>query len=325
MKSVFPYATLLGDITCDVVSVTVDGRPLPYRHVSSSEHVVALHQSGRAQWEEAVLDLRAVLPEDELRDGPWQDVTCLAVLTEKATNSRSTARLRRAADGSMTGSITLSRASHIRRATLSLLVVATVEGVPGRLVGSLEDDWYVDLEEATPVRQREIETVEVDFRDGPHEWLRPYKESAWIVETSGDIPRVYLNTSAVEGLVQILHGSGGGPAECAVRDMAASQIAQDVWTAMFHTAAGNLDTDEDGTPVMPTGWREAVLRAMLPHVFPGQQLTDALYEINERRTKGFGWSELQTGIQYAAGRRAQITRKLTHAVRAVDRAERSTV
>ncbi|MGW3266568.1 hypothetical protein [Streptomyces sp. NPDC001056] len=325
MKSVFPYPTLLGDVTCDVVSVAVDGKPLPYRHVSASERVVALHQSGRAQWEEAVLELRASLPEDELRDGPWQDVVCLAALTEKATNARSTTRLRRAADGTVTGSITLSRTSHLRRATLSLLVVATVEGVPGRLVGSLEDDWYIDLAEATPVRQREIETVEVDFRDGPHEWLRPYKESAWIVETSGDIPRVYLNTSAVEGLVEILHGSGGSPAEHAVRDMAASQIAQDVWTAMFHTAAGNLDADEDGTPVMPTGWREAVLRTMLPHVLPGRQFTDALYEINERRTKGFGWSELQTGIQYAAGRRAQIAKKLTRAVRAVNGAERNTV
>ncbi|WP_153814214.1 hypothetical protein [Streptomyces sp. SUK 48] len=325
MKAVFPYPTLLGDVTCDVVSVMVDGKPLPYRHISASERVVALHQSGRAQWEEAVLELRAALPEDELRSGPWQDVICLAVLTEKATNARSTTRLRRAADGSMAGTITLPRTFHIRRATLSVLVAATVEGVPGRLVGSLEDDWYVDLSEATPVRQREIETVEVDFRDGPHEWLRPYKDSAWIVDTSADIPTVYLNTTAVEGLVQILHGSGGSTAEHAVRDMAASQIAQDVWTAMFHTAASNLDADEDGTPVMPTGWREAVLRVMLPHVFPGRQLTDALYEINERRTKGFGWSELQTGIQYAAGRRAQIAKKLTRAVRAVDHAERSTV
>ena len=323
MKPVFPYPTLLGDVECDVVAVSVDGKPLPYTNVSVAERVVALHQSGRARWDEAVLELRATVPAKELAGGPWQDVTCLATLTEKATNARTTARLTPAADGEHTGSITLSRALHLRRATLSLLVVASVHGVPGRLVGAIEQDWYVDLEEATPVRQREIEIMEIDFREGPYEWLRPYKESPWIVETSGDVPIVYLNTSAVEGLMELLGSRGGNPTEKVVREMTASQIAQDAWTAMFHTAVSDLDSDEDGTPVMPTGWRESVLRQMLPDVLPGRQLTDALFEISERRTKGFGWSELQTGIQYAAGRRAQISKKLTTAVRSVDRAERT--
>ncbi|MGV9626358.1 hypothetical protein [Streptomyces sp. NPDC003487] len=324
MKPVFPYPTLLGDVLCEVVSVSVDGKPLPYSKVSATERVVALHQTGRTAWEEAVLDLKATLPEDELAEGPWQDVTCLAVLTEKATNTRTVTRLHPSRDGSRTGSITLSRPCHLRRATLTVLVVATVDGVEGRLVGSPEENWYVDLQEATPVRQREIEIVEVDFRDGPHEWLRPFKEAPWIVETAGDMPTVYLNTTAVEGLMEVLGSRGGSPAERMLREVTASQIAQDAWTAMFHTAAADLDTDEDGTPVMPTGWRESVLRTMLPDVLPGRQLTDALFEIRERRTKGFGWSELQTGIQYAAGRRAQIGKKLTHAVRTVDRAERST-
>ena len=323
MKPVFPYPTLLGDIECDVVSVRVDGKPLPYTKISAMERVVALHQSGRAGWEEAVLELRAKLPEEELSDGPWNDVICLAALTEKATNSRTTARLTRAPDGTRIGSIRLSRAFHLRRATLSLHAVATVDGVPGRLLGSAEQDWYIDLQEATPIRQREIEIVEFDFRDERHEWLHPYKDSPWIVETSGDMPIVYLNTTAVEGLLEVLNGRGGSTTERVVREMTAAQVALDAWTAMFQTAVNDLDMDEDGTPVMPSGWRESVLRTMLPDVLPGRQLTDALYEINERRTKGFGWAELQTGIQYAAGRRAQISKKLTNAVRVVDRAERS--
>ncbi|MEZ7003203.1 hypothetical protein [Streptomyces sp. AD55] len=324
MKPVFPYPTLVGDVVCDVVSVSVDGKPLPYTKVSPAERVVALHETGRADWQEAVLGLRARLPDDELREGPWEDVVCLAVLTEKATNARTTARLRREADGSHTGSIVLAHACHLRRATLSLAIVATVDGVPGRLVATDERDWYVDLRESSPVRQRDIEIVQADFRDGPQEWLRPYKDSPWIVETSGDMPVVYLNTAAVEGLMEVLSGRGGSPAERTLREMTASHIAHDAWTAMFHTAVNDLDVDEDGTPVMPTGWRESVLRAMLPDVLPGRQPTDALYEIDERRAKGFGWSELQTGIQYAAGRRARVARKLTTAVRAVDGAERIT-
>ncbi|WP_181773447.1 hypothetical protein [Amycolatopsis pittospori] len=319
MKAAFPYPTLFGDVSLDVTAVSVDGTALPYSHVSKIEQTVALHQTGREKWEIATLHLAAKLPEDELSEGPWVDPVCLAVLTEKATNARSTTRLTRARDGSWHGSIDLARARHLNRASLALTVVAGLDDVTGRFIGTSEKPWFVDLKVSTPVRQRDIEIVEIDFREGPYEWLRPFKESPWIIETSGDIPTVYLNTGAVEGLVDALHGAGGGADEKMLRELTASQIAQDAWTAMFHTAISDLDIDEDGTPQMPAGWREAVVRMMLPDVLPGRQLTDALYDINERRTKGFGWSELQTSVQHAAGRRSQITKKLTNAVRSVQR------
>ncbi|MEU8619264.1 hypothetical protein [Streptomyces sp. NPDC048623] len=324
MKPVYPYTTLFGDIDLDVVAITVDGTaPLPYSHVSKPERTVALHQSGRESWEYCTLRLQATLPEAELADGAWTDPVCLAALTEKATNARTTARLRRSADGVWSGTIDLHRSRHLNRAVLGLTVAATVDGVAGRVIGTTEQDWYLDLKGARPVRQREIEIVEEDFREGALEWLRPYKDSPWIVETTGEVPTVFLNTASVDGLVDLLGGNGGNTAEKLLREMTASRIAQDAWTAMFHTAVADLDVDEDGTPVMPTGWREAVLRMMLPDVLPGRPLTDALYDIEERRTKGFGWSELQTDIQYAAGKRSRIARKLTEAVRAVDRADRS--
>ncbi|WP_327376139.1 hypothetical protein OG393_20640 [Streptomyces sp. NBC_01216] len=324
MKSVYPYPTLFGDISLDVLAIAVDGTsPLPYAHVSRPERTVALHQSGRESWEYCTLRLQASLPAAELADGAWTDLVCLAHLTEKATNARSTAVLRRSPEGGVwSGSIDLFRDRHLNRAVLGLTVVATVGGVEGRVIGTTEQDWYLDLKAVTPVRQREIEIVEVDFHGGAEAWLRPYKDAPWIVETTGDVPTVYLNTGSAEGLIALLGGSGGGPAEKLLREMVSSQIAQDAWTAMFHTAVGDLDVDEDGTPVMPTGWRETVLRMMLPDVLPGRQLTDALYDIEERRAKGFGWSELQTTVQYAAGRRSRIAKKLTNAVRVVDRADR---
>ncbi|WP_410601806.1 hypothetical protein [Amycolatopsis sp. lyj-90] len=323
MRAAFPYPTLFGDVSLDVTAVSVDGAELPYSHVSKVEQTVALHRTGREEWEVATLHLAAKIPDEELAEGPWVDPVCLAVLTEKATNARSTTCLTRSRDGSWRGSIELAHARHLNRASLGLTVVATLGEMAGRFIGATEKDWFVDLKVTTPVRQRDIEIVEVDFREGPHEWLHPFKESPWIVETTGDIPTVYLNTSAVEGLIDALHGTGGSPEEKMLREMTASQVAQDAWTAMFHTAISDLDLDEDGTPQMPVGWREAVVRMMLPDVLPGRQLTDALFDINERRTKGFGWSELQTSVQYAAGRRSQITKKLTNAVRSVHRSDRS--
>ncbi|NUT19450.1 MAG: hypothetical protein HOV77_09700 [Hamadaea sp.] len=317
MKPVFPYQTLFGDIDLEVASVSVDNASLPYAQISNPERTVALHRSGREKWELARLRLKATLPEAELVAGPWSNVVVMAVISEKATNSRITAKLTPTSDGSWRGEIDLIRDRHLNRAVLGLTVVGTINGVSGRIIGTTDRDWYIDIAASTPTRQRELEIVEVDFREGPLEWLRTYKESPWIVETVGQTPTVYLNTTAVEGLVEALHGTGGTAAEKMYRELASSQIAQDAWTAMFHAAVSDLDVDGDGTPIMPSGWRESVLRTMLPDVLPNRQLTDALYEINNRRTEGYGWSELQTSVQYAAGRRSQIAKRLTNAVRSI--------
>ncbi|GAB2574078.1 hypothetical protein GCM10027168_03880 [Streptomyces capparidis] len=321
MKPAFPYPTLFGDIALEVMAVTVDGAELPYSNISKSERTVALHRAGREKWDMATLRLKATLPEREIAEGPWSDLACLAVLSEKATNARVTARLAPDGDGHLRGSIEVHRDLHLSRATLSLTLVGTVGGVVGRVIGATKENWYVDLKLDTPVRHREVEIVRTDFREGPYEWLRPFKESPWIVDTTGDIPTVYLNVTAVEGLTEVLDGTGGTTAEKLLRETTAGQIAQDAWIAMFHSAISDLELDEDGTPVMPTGWRESVLRMMLPDVLPGRQLTDALYEIDKRRVDGFGWSELQTGIHHAAGRRSRLTRRLTSAVRSVEHAE----
>nr|EJJ00193.1 hypothetical protein JVH1_2210 [Rhodococcus sp. JVH1] len=193
----------------------------------------------------------------------------------------------------------------------------------GRVVGGTQEPWFIDLTSTKPIRQRDVDIVEEDFRDGSQTWLRPFKDSAWIVDTSTDTPRVYLNTTAVEGLTDILGATGGSTEEKLLRDMAASQIAQDAWIAMFHSAVSALEVDDDGTPIMPTGWRESVLRMMLPDVIPDRQLTDALYEIERQRVDGGGWADVQTRIHFAAGRRSQIARKLSSAVRNIHQGGRS--
>lgn len=314
MRPVYSYPVLVGDVDLAVLAVTIDGRPLSYSMVSMTERTVALHESGRTDWDTARFNLKATLPDREILEGVWTDVGCLAVLTEKATNARTTQRLVPGSGGAWTGMLEMPRNRYARRASLSLVVTATVGGVAGRVIGGTERDWFVDIAASVPTRQRDVDIFEEDFRDGP-EWLREFKDSPWIVDTSGDVPRVYLNTTGVEGLVDILNSSGGSVEERLVQDLAASQIAQDAWTAMFHSAVSGLEADEDGTPVMPDGWRESVLMTMLPDVVPDRQAADALYEIARRRTDGVGWSEIQTRVQYAAGRRSKLTRKLTSAVR----------
>ncbi|MFJ6565919.1 hypothetical protein ACIQNU_00715 [Streptomyces sp. NPDC091292] len=319
MKTLMPYATLAGEVTFKVTSAKLDGRDLPLAMISQQDRVVAVHQVERQEWAETRLEVRARIPEGELSSGHWAEVVCVAVLADGGTNFRTVTRLLVSPDGSRTGTLVLPRGACRTRAELSVSVVATVDGVAGRVIGASEDDWIVDLKAKEPVRQRELHIEEVDFREGPHEWLRPFKDAPWLVETSGDMPTVHLNTG-FEGVTDLL-AAGGSPLERAVRGMLAAQIASDAWVAMFHSAVSDVEIEESGTPSWPSGWRDWVLRSMLPDILPDLSPADALVEIHSRRTERSGWNELQPRIQYAASRRARVARNLGTAIRVLDRSD----
>jgi hypothetical protein len=319
MKTLMPYPTLAGELTFKVTAAKLDGRDLPLEMISMQDRVVAVHRVERDAWEETRLEILAQLPEAELSKGPWSDVVCVAVLTEGTTNYRTVSRLRRSPDTRWIGSVSLPRDACRDRATLSVSAVATVDGVAGRIIGTADEDWVVDLSTRKPTRERELHIDEVDFRTGPHEWLRPFKDAPWLVETSGDMPTVYLNTG-FEGVTDLL-GLGGSPLEKAIRGMLAAQIATEAWIAMFHSAVSDVDIEDDGVPQWPNDWRDGVLRAMLPDVLPDLSPADALLEIHARRTEGSGWNELQPRIQYAASRRARVAKNLGIAIRTLGRSE----
>ncbi|MCX4609091.1 hypothetical protein [Streptomyces mirabilis] len=321
---VYPYKRLAGEVTFQVTSVRQE-REGGYQHdletwaFSAQERVVALHRVERDDWESVRLGISATLPAKELDAGPWSDVTALAVLTEKATNSRTTAVLKCGPSGLWTGHLRFWRSAYRSRAELTVVVVATVDAVRGRMVGEARDPWLVDLTARVPARQREMLVNQVDFNTGP-EWLRPFRDAPWLVETSGDLPTVHLN-AGFEGITELLDSSGG-PLERAVRDMLAAQIATDVWTAVFHSAVSDLEVDEHGSPLWPGGWRDAVLRGMLADVLPDHSEADALREIHARRRESSGWNELQPRINYAAVRRAKVARNLGTAIRTLDVSQR---
>ncbi|MEW1719490.1 hypothetical protein [Streptomyces sp. NPDC093109] len=319
---VFPYRTLAGEVSLRVTAVKQDQYKVDTSAFSNDERVVALHQLEREDWKRARISVAATLPVRELDEGPWQDVTVVAVLTEKATNVRRTAVLQRERrdSGAWAGHIRLWRDAHRSQAELSVTVTATVDDVPGRVIGGSEENWVIDLTSRTPVRRRELHIDQVNFVKGPYEWLHAYKDAPWLVETSGDIPTVRINTG-FEGVSELLN-SGGSPLEQAVRDMLAAQIATDVWTAVFHSTVSDLEPDDEGYPQWPGGWRDTVLRGMLSDVLPGLSASDALNEIHVRRQESSGWSELQPRINHAATRRARVARNLGTALRVLDASQK---
>ncbi|MEU6678315.1 hypothetical protein [Streptomyces sp. NPDC046925] len=320
----YPYRRLSGAVSLRVTAVEVkvpgaSREPLDTKAFSVVEQVVALGRAERDDWESARLKLSATIPASATEsNGYWGSVSVVAVLTEKATNARTTVALESRTEGGRewTGSLDLWRSDHLDRAVLAVHVIATVDGVLGRVIATSEKEWIVDLASKEPTRQRELDVIEVGFREGP-EWLRPFKEVPWIVDTSGELPAVHVNTD-FEGITELVGGSGSSP-EGLVRDLLLAQMCTDVWTAVFHTAIGDLEMEDDGTPLFPHDWRGEVLREMLPDVVPKRPLEEALSEVHRRRTGTSGWIDLQPRIHFAATRRADVPKALSTTIRGLDR------
>lgn len=324
---VFPYERLRGTVSLRVDAASVKAPEQPRERLDSRarsvvERVVALGLADTEDWETATLTVSATIPSKATDpDGPWSDIVVVAVLTDKATNTRVTAKLVPEAEGGREwcGELHLLRADLFDRAALTVQVVATVEGVPGRIIAEAADDWIVDARSDTPTREQSFDVKEVGFAKGPG-WLRQFTDAPWIVNASGTLPTVHINTDFA-GITDVLAAEGRGP-EALVNEMMVSQMAADVWIAVFHSAVGDLEIEDDGTPLFPHGWQGEVLREMLPDIVPDRTLEDALCEVHRRRTGATGWTELQPRIQYAAMRRAEVPRALSETVRSLEKLKR---
>ncbi|MFF9900337.1 hypothetical protein [Streptomyces longispororuber] len=326
---VYPYKRLSGVVSLRVTGVSLkepggDRQDLDTKAFSVVERVIALGQADDVDWDRARLKLSATIPAKAFEDnGHWVDVAVVAVLTEKATNVRTSVALDPVTEAGRewSGSLELIRADHLDRASLAVHVVATADGVPGRVIAASDPgkDWVVDMKADAPLRQRELDVLKTGFREGPA-WLRPFRDTPWIVDTSGELPAVHLNTD-FDGVSELVGGDGSS-VEGLVRELLLAQMCTDVWTAVFHTAIGDLEVEDDGTPLFPHDWRGEVLREMLPDVVPDRPVEEALREVHRRRTGASGWVELQPRIHFAATRRAEVPKALSTAVRGLDRLQR---
>ncbi|MEU8498008.1 hypothetical protein AB0C86_14965 [Streptomyces lavendulae] len=327
---VYPYPRLAGSVTARVTAVQLRGsgdsrEQLDSRGSSVVEQVVALGMAERDDWQTARLALTATVPLREIETkGHWSDVEVVAVLTEGITNTRTVTRMEPRSDShrEWTGEIELDRDNHADRASLVVHVVATVQGVAGRIIGSTDQEWLIDVTSDVPFRDRQLDVSSVSFARGA-EWLRSFREAPWVVDTSGRMPAVRLN-SDFEGFSALVQDPGS-KMESIVGEILLAQMCADVWTAVFHTAIGDLETEDDGTPLFPPDWRGAVLREMLPDVVPGRSEEDALREVQTRRAGEGSWTDLQPRIQYAAARRAEVPRILASTVRDIERLEQETL
>ncbi|OQR64964.1 hypothetical protein B6E66_06350 [Streptomyces maremycinicus] len=324
----YPYKRLNRPVTLRVTSVSLklpDGSRdhLDTSAYSTPKRTVALGVAQHEDWVTARIGLSATLPPGATdEDAPWSDLRVLAVLTDGDTNVRTTVDLGQDAAGSKewSGAIEVRRDDHVDRADLAVHAVATVDGVPGRAITETDSDWTIDTTAEEPLGGLRLDVKQASFSKSTREWLRPYADAPWVVDASGRLPLVMVNTD-VEGFADLLGGDTGGM-ENKVHELLLSQMATDVWTAVFHSAVGDLEIEPDGSPVFPTDWRGEVLRDMLPDVVPNLPAEDALRQIQRRRTGDAGWVELQTRVHYAAVRRAGARQSLANILRALQQNNR---
>ncbi|MFF4319730.1 hypothetical protein [Streptomyces sp. NPDC001568] len=325
---VYPYRRLTGNVSwrVDSAAIKAEGEPweeVESKYVSTVERVVALGpDEDRPEWTRARLRLSVALPAKAVDPvGPWQDVKVVAVLTERATNTRTAVEFSPVSDdGREHGAeLYLHRCDLLDRASLDVHVVATVDGVRGRVIATSETEWFVDVIEAAPSLARELDVRMVGFASGTGR-LQRYKDSPWLIDTTGRIPVVRVNTD-FDGLGDLIGADGGNGAEKTVRELLLAQMCSDVWTAVFHSAVGDLEVEEDGTPLLPHGWQGEVLRDMLPDVYADRSPEHALREVHAARTgaSATSWGELQARIQFAASRRAGLPRTLSTTIRDLER------
>ncbi|GAA2229060.1 hypothetical protein GCM10010232_14070 [Streptomyces amakusaensis] len=313
MKTAFPYPILVGDVGLTVEKVWVDNIPLSLNSISDGERVIALHAVKR-EWDEIRIKISVSVDADELDSGLWSSPVCVASVRNRRTNIRLSFPLRPDGEGRWDGEVELRRGEHVGRCEIDAWIVAEVKGVEGRLIGRAENPWSADFEAKQPTRQRSVKMVWKNFPE--HSFLHDFRDDPWVLHAEADEPVLYLN-SAVEGFRALLDNASGAEQKLA-REILASQIASEAWTAMFNTALYASATDGD-RPEWPGGWQEEVLRRMLPDFFPTSSPDEALAELVGRRANGEGGADLHARLMHAATVSSKKQRTVANSVRALAR------
>ncbi|UNO41194.1 hypothetical protein [Streptomyces sp. MST-110588] len=313
MKTAYPYRVLSGDVDLQVDRLFVDNVPVDLGRIGDRDQIVAAQDLNEThqRWSELRLKVSVTADGDEISAGPWRSPQCLVVVSNQRTNVSQAFPLRQDGPGRWQGEVELARDEHIVRSRITARIVATVDGVEGRLVGTAPT-WSVDFETKRPTPERSIKMRWIDFTDPSNDHLKEYRDDPWLIDTEAGEPVLYLNSS-VDGLRGVLENASSAEQKL-VREVMAAQVAAEVWTAMFNMAVYACDV-VDGEPQWPGGWHEDVLRRMIPDLYPTHSPEDALAELVQGRAEGENGGDLQRRLMHGAGVHSRKPRKVSTALR----------
>lgn len=324
MKALFPYMTLIGEVRIDIDDIRVDGRPLPTIFLDSARNEIALAALEGATWTSATIHLTVAGPAGELlnEDAPWSEIRAFALLHCGASNGRLSVELEEDAPGTSrwSGRLELERQDWFGRGTLGAELVARVQGVDHRIIGSTSwpgsSPWTVSFDDLPPSPVHGSISVRwVNFADPAREedaYLKEFAQDPTFLSLDEKNPDLMLN-SAFPGLPTLLDDRPRRPAaERALHNVTRGDIAARAWQALFMAALDHVEADEEtGVPEWPApDWMRPVLESLLARMYPDRGREDALMEVvAAQRTPG-GASELQERLVTAAAAQARFPKLL---------------
>lgn len=318
MKSLFPYPVLFGDVSVSVDRIAIDGHDVPGR-VLLDQRLIDLEGIERSEWRTVELEFEVSCPPAEVAEG--ESVAAIAVLNCGPSNTRVSAEMRAddASPGHWHGSVELERDYWFDQAELRCGVVATVEGVPNRIIG-WADLWMLTFDDlpSRPSVGGAIQITWLDFADPPAErqYLKQHSDKYSYLSIDPAEPQLFLN-KGFEGLEALLVDRKRRNADKALHDQTRASIADKTWMALFNAALGFVEAGEDDDePKWPeVDWQRTVLEALLALMYPDESPDVALLNAYTARNSGDAAGTLQELLAPAANLQARAPRLLRDGIR----------
>jgi hypothetical protein len=306
MRMLYPYPTLVGDVDLYVRSATIDGQAVPSDFLEPDRRLLAIAGIGRDSWDIARVKIEVTAPQTEIKDFISKDAkpTALSILHGGATNMRRGVQLQSdpANPARWTGVVELDRPHWYGRLELTARVVATVDGVRGRVIGEAHP-WAVALDDLPrPPVHGNIPVRWDNFKE-PESLpeLTTVADQPFFVHLDVDQPVLYLN-DGFSGLRPLLEDRARRPRDAQVlHDQTRVTFASAAWTAMFESAlAAAAEVTEPGEPEFPSEeWERNVLEILLARMYQERTPEDALDEVVRLLRQGDGFGTVQSRLAAA--------------------------
>lgn len=281
MKALFPYQTLVGDVTLAVEHIRIDDKVAQHT-VQLDERTIDLRDLEETDWEVAVITLVAKAPPSEIADR--SETKCVALAECGYANNRVSALLTEdpSIRGLWKGHLELERAYWYAAAELRVHITGTVGGVSDRIIGSSELWWIQFNDLADRPINGAIKITWVDFGDPDDDraFLRKHQDNYAYLSIDPDEPQLLLNRGFA-GLEQLLADRRRRGLEKALHDQTRTSIADKTWFALFNAALAAVESNDDASmPEWPTvDWQRKVLESLLARMYPEKDPEEALVEV----------------------------------------------
>jgi hypothetical protein len=323
MKWIYPYPVLFGDVISRLLSVSVDGDPVPATLIDEHKQQVLLVDADRRDWSSLELQVEVHAPSSEIEDLEKANANprALCVLQCGPSNSRISVPLSASAlePSRWIGSVELDRPNWFGRISLRGLVTAEVDGVANRIVGAAPD-WTIRLDDQpVPPISGSITITWDDFTKPEHlESLRLYLDQPAFLQLDAGEPILYLNR-AFAGLDALLQDRRRrNQAEQALHDQTRVIIASEAWSSLFNNAILAIEEDEDGNADWPEQqWQRTALEIAISTMYPERSADDALSEVAAARREAGVAAILQQQLLPAISDHVGMPRLLKRAIKTI--------